>query len=86
MMSDGVCLLIMFLWVSSEIISLSTSVIVHSLDPKQAGQNVGRGLNPFCLHSDGIPERIFQKNLIMKKSAGDKKACNVGCIILELIF
>ena len=62
MMSDGVCLLIMFLWVSSEIISLPTSVMVNSLDPKQARQNVGRGLDPFCLHSDGIPERIFQKS------------------------
>ena len=31
----------------------------NSLDPDQAQQNVGPDLDPNCLRSDGIPERVF---------------------------
>ena len=29
-------------------------------------------------HSDGIPERLFQKKMILKKSADGKKACKIS--------
>ena len=39
----------------------------NRLDPDQAGQNVGPDLDPSCFDTYGIPERIFQKRLILKK-------------------
>ena len=52
-----------------EVNSLFTCVILilfaNSLDPDQARQN----LDPNCLTSDGIPETIFSKKLILTLKA-----------------
>ena len=32
-----------------------------SLDPHEARQHVGPDLEPSCIHTDGIPERLFLK-------------------------
>ena len=45
----------------------------NSLDPDQARQYVGPGLNPNCWHSDAFHERRFCKKWCWKISADDKK-------------
>ena len=47
--------------VSSEYCRLPL-IFANSLDPDQARQNVGPGLDPNCLTPDSVPERIFGKS------------------------
>ena len=59
-----------------------TITFTNSLYQNQARLNVQPDLNPNCWHSDGIPESIYEKKLILKKkskkkSADDNKSCKI---------
>ena len=49
------------------IILCPASVFANSLDPNQALQNVELDLDPKLFDTDGFPEIIFLKMLILKK-------------------
>ena len=43
-------------------------IFANGLDPDQNRQNVGPDLDPNCLHSDSVPERIFRKKVNFEKN------------------
>ena len=84
-------LVLIYTYSYSENSPTATSLGVNSLPPsivcwshcKQFGPRSGLDKTSGLIwiqnvwHSDGIPERIFQHWMILKKSADDKKACKI---------